>query len=124
MRNEKMPTSDSYHDYLISSLKDPNYAALYLETHFELDEDEDIDPELLRLGLSNVAEALSEGKMTSEEAKQHLKNLDKLLSEKGSYVIYKLGEWLGILGLKLTVTVAEKEKDNVENSVIASEVTA
>ncbi|GAX38623.1 hypothetical protein NIES3585_46720 [Nodularia sp. NIES-3585] len=24
-----MPTSDSYHDYLISRLKDPNYAAVY-----------------------------------------------------------------------------------------------
>ncbi|MCL1463016.1 DNA-binding protein [Argonema galeatum] len=119
-----MPTSDSYHDYLISRLKDPNYAALYLETHFELDEDEDIDPELLRLGLSNVAAALSEGKMTSEEAKQHLEKLDELLSQKGSYVIYNLGVWLNALGLKLTVTVAEKEKDNVENSVIASEVTA
>ncbi len=117
-----MPTSDSYQDFLISRLKDPNYAALYLETHFELDEDEEIDPDLLKLGLSNVAEALSEGKMTPEEAKIHLEKLDKLLSEKGSYVIYYLGEWLSALGLKLTVTVAEDPKDYVENSVINSEV--
>ena len=33
-----MPVSDSYHDSLIESLKDPHYAAVYLETHLEGDE--------------------------------------------------------------------------------------
>ena len=119
-----MPKSLPYQDFLISRLKDPNYAALYLETHFELDEDEEIDPDLLKLGLSNVAEALSEGKMTPEEAKQHLEKLDELLSEKGSYVIYYLGEWLSALGLKLTVTVADKIEDDRENLAMVSEVSA
>ena len=33
-----MPVSDSYYDSLIESLKDPHYAAIYLETHLEGDE--------------------------------------------------------------------------------------
>ena len=119
-----MPKSLPYHDFLIAQLKDPSYASLYLETHFELDEDEEIDPRLLRLALSHVLEALSEGKMTLEEAKQHLEKLDELLSEKGSYVIYYLGEWLNALGLKLTVTVADKIEDDSENLAIVSEVSA
>ncbi|HAG82036.1 MAG TPA: hypothetical protein DCL61_12925 [Cyanobacteria bacterium UBA12227] len=45
-----MPKSLPYHDFLISHLKDPNYAAVYLETHFELDEGEEPEPELLRFG--------------------------------------------------------------------------
>lgn len=51
MKNVKAPTSDSYQDYLISRLKDPTYAALYLETHVE--EDEDNEPELLRQAFDN-----------------------------------------------------------------------
>jgi len=46
------PTRDRYQDYLISWLKDPAYAALYLETHME--EDEDNEPELLRQAFDNV----------------------------------------------------------------------
>ncbi|MBW4470951.1 MAG: hypothetical protein KME45_11195 [Stenomitos rutilans HA7619-LM2] len=57
MKNVKTPTSDSYHDYLVSRLKAQSYAALYLETHFE--EEETPDPGLLKLALSNVSEALS-----------------------------------------------------------------
>ena len=111
-----MPTSDSYHDYLISRLKDPSYAALYLETHFELEEDEDPDPELLKLALSNVAEALGEQHKSSEQAKLHLEKLDELLSKRGSEVIYGLEGWLNALGLKLTVTVAEEALDKSANS--------
>ena len=76
-----MPTSDSYHPYLISHLKEPSYAALYIEAILE---EKDPEPELLQVALSNVTEALAEGKMTPEEAKQHIEKLDELLSEKGS----------------------------------------
>ena len=107
-----MPKSLPYHDFLISHLKDPNYAAVYLETHFELDEGEDPEPELLRLALSHVAEALS----SSEQTKQHLEKLDELLSKPGSEAIYGLGTWLNALGLKLTVTVFEQEENKLTNS--------
>jgi|JI9StandDraft_2_1071091.scaffolds.fasta_scaffold00098_22 DNA-binding phage protein len=117
-----MPISDSYHDYLISRLKEPSYAALYLETHFELDEGEEIDPKLLRLALRHIVEALGEQKMTPEEVKQHYEKLDELLSQKGSYVIYYLGDWLKQLGLKLTVSVEQQTQESLENSPQPEEV--
>ena len=115
-----MPKSLPYHPFLISHLKDPNYSAGYIEAFFE---EKDPEPELFKLVLSNVAEALLEGKMTPEEAKQHIEKLNELLSQRGNEAIYNLGIWLGALGLKLTVTVAEKENDNAENLAIASQVT-
>lgn len=102
------PTSDSYQDYIVARLKDPSYAALYLETHFE--EREDPDPGLLKLALSDVLEALSQSKLTSEQADLHRRELDKVLSQQGSDVIYSLSQWLEGLGLKLTVAIAEDDR--------------
>ncbi|MCP2731541.1 helix-turn-helix domain-containing transcriptional regulator [Limnofasciculus baicalensis] len=113
-----MPTSDSYHDYLIARLKDSNYAALYLETHFELDEGESPDSQLLKLALSHVAEALG----SPDKAKIYQEKLDELLSQSGSDVIYSLGTWLQLLGLKLTVAVADDTQEIVDNSPATSEV--
>ncbi|MBD2773105.1 transcriptional regulator [Iningainema sp. BLCCT55] len=102
-----MPTSDSYHDYLIESLKKkPELAAAYITATFE---EKDPEPELLKMALSHVAIALAEQNMTPEQAKQHLEKLDELLSQKGSEAIYNLSNWLNALGLKLTVTVAQAE---------------
>ena len=106
MKNVKAPTSDSYQDYLISRLKDPNYAALYLETHME--EEEDNEPELLRLALDNVLQALSSSTMSFDQAELHRQKLDEILSQPGSLAIYGLANWLNELGLKLTVVVADQ----------------
>lgn len=114
-----MPTSDSYQDYLISRLKNPSYAAGYIEAFFE---EKDHEPELLKLVLSNVAEALGEQNMSSEQTKLHLEKLDELLSKRGSEVIYGLEGWLNALGLKLTVTVIEEAKDKTQNSTSNSEL--
>jgi len=105
----KAPTSVSYSDYLIARLQDPSYAALYLETHFE--EEEDRDPGLLKLALTDVLEALSRSNLSPEQAERQSQKLDKLLSQQGSDVIYGLSQWLSELGLKLTVTVAEQEHE-------------
>ena len=118
---EIMPKSLAYHPFLIKQLKDQNFAALYLETHFELEEDEEPTPQLIRLALSHVLEALSEQKMTIEEAKIHLEKLDEILSQQGSDVIYNLGTWLKAIGLKLTVTVCEAE-ESIKTSEIQSEL--
>lgn len=124
MSAKKMPTSDSYFDDLISRLKDPSYAALYLETHLELEEDEELEPKLIKLALSNVAEALGEQNgMIPEQVKQHQEKLDKLLSQPGSEAIYHLGEWLNNLGLKLTVSVAKNADDYVTNNANESKLT-
>jgi len=42
----------------MARLKNPIYAAVYLETHFELDEAEEPDEALLKQSLGDVAEAL------------------------------------------------------------------
>lgn len=102
MKNVKTPTSDSYHDYLISSLKDPEEAAAYIEAILE---EKDPEPELIIKALSNVAEAIAGAKISSEQAHLHKQQLNKILSKEGSKVIYNLVDWLSSLGLKLTVTV-------------------
>lgn len=93
--------SENSQDYLISRLKNPEYAALYLETHLE--EEEDADPELLRLAFSNVFEALSQNHLSASEAELLQQTLDGLLSNSGAHTIYHLAQWLKVLGLKLTV---------------------
>ena len=72
---------DAYHTYHIDRLKDTKYAAVYLEVHLENHRLLDIETNLLKLVLSDVAEA-----------------------------IYGLADWLKGLGLKLTVTV-DKEAE-------------
>lgn len=96
------PTNDSYQDYLISHLKDPAYAGIYLETHFEEDGDS-VEPELLKLALSQVLEALSRSRMTDEQVESHLQAIDEILSKPGNQAILALASWLDALGLKLTV---------------------
>ena len=119
MKNAKMPTSDSYQDYLIEALKDKIHAAAYLTAHLE---DEEPEPGLLELGLSNVFEALGEPNMSAENAKLHLDKLDGLLSQNGMATIYALANWLNVLGLKLSVAVAQEDEGKEESSVSAIEL--
>ena len=115
-----MPKSLPYHDFLISHLKDPSHAGGYIEAILE---EEDPEPELLKMALSNVAEALGEQNMTPEQAKVHLEKLDELLSQTGSEAIYSLGTWLNAFGLKLTVAVVEKVEDSNTDSLNNSQIT-
>ncbi|MEG3877362.1 transcriptional regulator [Microcoleus sp. herbarium7] len=118
-----MPKSLPYHDLLIARLKAPSYAAVYLETHFELDEGEEPDEGLLKLAMGDVAEALGQPKMSPEQYESHLKKLDELLSHQGSDAIYNLGTWLKALGLKLTVAVCTDTEDNTANAEITEQLT-
>jgi DNA-binding phage protein len=117
-----MPTSDSYHDYLIESLrKEPELAAAFITATLEED---DPEPELLQMALSNVAEALGEqNKMTPEQAKYHQEKLNEILSQRGNEAIYDLVNWLDALGLKLTVSVAENRDDCVNHNANESKLT-
>jgi DNA-binding phage protein len=99
MENVKAPTSISYQDYLISHLKDPNYAATYLETHLEGDS----EPELLQLALNNICAALTQVEMPPEQAILHQQKLNDLLAKSGGQAICDLVPWLDDLGLKLTI---------------------
>jgi len=110
-----MVKSLPYHDFLISHLKDPAYAATYLETHLE-DDGEEPDSRLIKLALSHVAEALAEQNLTPEQAKLHREQLDQILSQPGNEAIYNLANWLNALGLKLTVTMIDQEDNNIINT--------
>ncbi|MEG4342736.1 transcriptional regulator [Microcoleus sp. A003_D6] len=114
-----MPTSDSYQDYLIEALKDNIHAAAYLTAHLE---DEEPEPGLLELALSNVFESLGEPNMSAEDAKLHVEKLDVLFSPERSATIYALASWLKALGLKLTVAVDEEDKGEGEGSVAGTEL--
>jgi DNA-binding phage protein len=105
-----MPKSVPYDDFLMAKLKDKNYAAVYLETHFELEKGEEPDRALLALALKDVAQALDSDSLTPEQAQLHQEKLDKLLADGGSDVIYGLAAWLQSLGLKLTVQVADNKE--------------
>lgn len=102
MQTRPKTKSLSYHDFLISRLKeDPEEAAGYLTA---ITEEKDPEPELLKHALQDVAEALGETRMPAAQAKEHLEKLDRLLSVEGSREIYNLSLWLEELGLKLSVT--------------------
>ncbi|MEY3869882.1 MAG: DNA-binding protein [Microcoleaceae cyanobacterium] len=102
-----------YHPFLMDFLKDPIISAAYIDVFFD---ETDPEPELLKVVLYHVAEALCQEKMTPEEAKEHLVKLDELLSKKGNDAIYDLGIWLKVLGLKLTVTVDKQPQECLDNS--------
>ncbi|HBK96647.1 MAG TPA: transcriptional regulator [Microcoleaceae bacterium UBA10368] len=115
-----MPKSLPYHPFLIESLKNPIDSAMYLEAFFE---EENPEAELLKMVLSNVAEALGQPKMSPEQYELHLKTLDELLSQQGIDAIYHLGTWLNALGLKLTVAVCTDPEDNNVNAEIPAQLT-
>lgn len=112
-----MPNSDSYHDSLIESLKDSHYAAIYLETHLEGDEYE-FEPELLKLALSHVLEALGSEIMTPEQMKIKVEKLEKLMTKSAPEAINDLASLLKSLGLKLTVKVDLQDRDENQNQSI------
>lgn len=102
MKDVKMPTSTSYHDYLVSSLQDSQHAADYIAVALELEE-EGREPELLKAMLKNVIEARLKSNNLLEVAKQHYEQLDKILSETGGAEIYTLIEFLDALGYRIAI---------------------
>ncbi len=104
MSNESVP----YHPLKIKSLKDPLFAVAYLTEIFE-EEEGDLETGIMRKALRDVFEALGEPNMSTDDAKLHLEKLDILLPQEGIATIYALANWLKVLGLKLTVAVAEDE---------------
>jgi len=95
--------SVDYQPSQIARLEDPEYAAIYLETHLEDHEPMDIETELLKLALSNVAEALAPDQTYAIA-------LETILQKQGAATIYDLADWLKGLGLKLTVVVNAETK--------------
>ncbi|TAG86578.1 MAG: transcriptional regulator [Oscillatoriales cyanobacterium] len=116
-----MVKSVPYHPFLIEQLKDSVYAAGYLTLFLNEQEEGDLDIGIFPSALKDVFEALGEPNMSVDEASLHLEKLDSLLSQNGMATIYALANWLKVLGLKLSVTVAEDEGEE-ESSVSAVEL--
>ena len=104
MKDVKTPTSRSYHNYLISSLKEPERAAAYIEAVMELEE-EHPDPELLKAALKNVIDARIQMNNLSQEAKLYYEKLNKILLETGGAEIYSLVELLDALGFRIAIAL-------------------
>lgn len=102
MNKVKTPRSDSYQDYLIESLKDPEDAAAYIEAILEA---EDPEPQLLSSALQDVVDARVKMNQLSGEVKHHHVRLDKMLTESGGAEIYSFVEFLELLGFQVAVTV-------------------
>ncbi|MEZ2230141.1 DNA-binding protein [Microcoleus sp.] len=112
-----MPKSLPYHPFKISNLKDPSYSAAYLSLIFDEEEEGDLEMGIMRQVLRDVFEALGEPIMSAEDAKLHLEKLDILLPQSGIATIYALANWLKVLGLKLTVAVAQEDEGEESGAV-------
>ena len=106
MKEMKMPTSDSYYESLIESLKDAEHAGGYIGAILE---EKDPEPALLRNAIRKVIEARVRMNALSESAKEYHEKLDQMLTESAGSEIYTLVELLEALGFKLEITVADIE---------------
>ena len=109
MKEVKITTSDSWHNALIESLKDPEKSAGYLSVVLE---PEDPDPNLLRAVIQDVVEAHIRIKNLSETAKIYHQQLDKILSENSAKEIYTLIALLNEMGFRLEVKPKEIESSS------------
>ncbi|HBK99916.1 MAG TPA: transcriptional regulator [Microcoleaceae bacterium UBA10368] len=119
-----MPRSDSYREYLIESLKEPEESAGYLEAILE---EKDAEPELLRNAIRKVIEARIRMNALSDSAKKYHERLDKMLTASSGSEIYCFVELLEALGFKLGITVedgelgVESESTMIEESKLSRE---
>ena len=93
-----MKTHESYHAYLIESLKDPLEAAAYLAAVFE-----DGDFEHISLALKSVAEA-----RRGEDTNSDWEKCYQSLAQDGTIALSTIVSLLDQLGLKLSVTTHNK----------------
>jgi DNA-binding phage protein len=107
MKEVKIPTSDSWHDALIESLKDSQRSSGYLSVALE---PENPDPKLLLAVIQDVIEAHLKISNLSEQAKIYHQQLEKMFSENGAKEIYTLIALLNELGFILEVKPKEAEQ--------------
>jgi DNA-binding phage protein len=121
MKNVKAPTSDSYREYLIESLKEPEEAGGFIGAILE---EKDPEPALLRNAIRKVIEARIRMNALSDLAKEVHEKLDKMLTESGGSEIYSLVELLEALGFRLEISVADIElsAESESTDVVESEL--
>ena len=106
MKDVKAPTSRSYQEFLIESLRNAEEAAGYIEVTLTEASDE---PKLLQMVLKDVVDSRLKFNNLSELAQLQWEKLDKMLTKSGGAEIYSLVELLEALGFKLEITVADIE---------------
>ncbi|MFB2921373.1 MULTISPECIES: DNA-binding protein [Aerosakkonema] len=106
MKNLKTPTSDSYHDYLIESLKNREEAAGYIEVVLEEGGDQ---PVLLRKAIRNVVESWAKSDRLSDATKQLHENLERMLTESNAAEIYTFIELMDKLGFRVAILPKEPQ---------------
>ncbi|MGB3652688.1 MAG: transcriptional regulator [Rivularia sp. (in: cyanobacteria)] len=104
MKNVKTPTSDSWHNALIESLKNPERAAGYIEAILE---EKQPEPELLHSALKDVIDARMLSNNLSEEAKNCYERLEKIILKTHSSEIYTLVELLDALGYRIALVAKD-----------------
>jgi DNA-binding phage protein len=106
MKEMKMPSSDSYRESLIESLKDAEHAGDFIGAILE---EKDPEPALLRNAIRKVIEARIRMNALSDSAKDHHEKLDQMLTASAGSEIYCFVELLEALGFKLGITVEDSE---------------
>ena len=106
MKNVKAPTSRSYQEFLIESLRNAQEAAGYIEMTLTEASDE---PKLLQMVVKDVMDSRLKFHNLSESAQLQWEKLDKMLTESTGSEIYCFVELLEALGFKLEITVANIE---------------
>lgn len=104
MKKVKTPTSDSYQNYLVESLKDAEEAAAYIEAILEV---ENPEPQLLSSALNDVIDARLRMNNLSDVAKLNWERLKQMLLNSSGAEIYQLVALLNTLGFKLSVNLKE-----------------
>ncbi|MCL1468705.1 DNA-binding protein [Argonema galeatum] len=106
MKNVKTPTSRSYHEFLIESLKNREEAAGYIEVVLEEGGDH---PILLRKAIRNVVESWAKSDRLTDSAKQLHEKLDRMLTESNAAEIYTFIELLDALGFRVAISPKEPQ---------------
>jgi DNA-binding phage protein len=115
MKQMKMPTSDSYYESFIESLKDAEHAGDFIGAILE---EKDAEPELLRNAIRKVIEARIRMNGLSDSAKQYHERLDQMLTASSGSEIYCFVELLEALGFKLGITMEDGELGADSESMI------
>lgn len=115
MNNVKAPTSRSYQELLIASLRNAQESAGYIEVTLTEASDE---PKLLQMVLKDVIDSRLKFHNLSESAKLQWEKLDKMLTASSGSEIYCFVELLEALGFKLGITVEDGELGGESESMI------
>jgi len=106
VKDVKAPTSRSYQEFLMESLRNLSEAAGYIEVTLTDGSDE---PKLLQMVLKDVVDSRIKFNNLSESAQLKWQTLDRMLSESNASEIYSFAALLEALGFKLEITVADSE---------------